>query len=107
MTTNTEMLAPLIEAAIEQVAAYDNIRWDLTYMQMPPYGQVQPCLVLTKPSPVLGEGLLACAPMNYTSVARVPDEDEILTVVRLLVEGLREQEASVMKAQNPPNGHRP
>lgn len=107
MTTITETLCPLIEKSIEQVAPYDNIRWDLSYMQMPPYGQVQPVLILTKPSPVLGEGLLACAPLNYTSVARVPDEDELLSAVRILVEGLRQQEASVMDAQHKPNGQHP
>ena len=107
MTIIRDVLEPLIEKSIEQVAPYDNIRWDLTYLQMPPYGQVQPLLILTKPSPVIGEGLLAAGPLDYTSVARVPDEDEIVAAVRALVEGLRDQEAKVMDAQHKPNGQHP
>lgn len=97
-----DKLGPLIEDAIDEVCPLDNVRWDLTYMQLPPVGQVSAVLILTKPSPLLGAGLVGAAPLDETALAGTPNAVEIKNAVRDIIEGLRQQETAITQASKPP-----
>lgn len=61
-------LGPMLDRAVAERAPGQNILWDVSYALLPqPDGglQLAGVLVLTKPSPNLGEGLIAGAPTDH------------------------------------------
>jgi hypothetical protein len=97
----TEQVAAIVEDVIDRAAPGQGIAYEVALVLMPgPEGRPQPLLavVLTIPSPVLGQGLANT--MLIPSLA--PEAEQLEGALRNAIEGLQQQR-SVMLAGS--NGH--
>lgn len=91
-----DLIAPVLDEAIHQVAPKDSIIWEITYvMTMTQFGpQPQGLLILSMPAPILGMGsmivTLTCDLRELTDHAKTFDH------VRNLVELMRRQRADML-----------
>jgi hypothetical protein len=91
-------LGPMLDRAIARIVPDEHVMWDISYAIIPVQGgsQVKGMVVLTIPSPNLGEGLIAGTICDHRRM--IMDADLVERIVARLVDELHGQVRAQIQA---------